>query len=152
MEPFAQAHLMVVEDLNSDQQLIRIALEELGFQGQTTYLSSGEGLLEYFFAEPRAEPLVLPDLILLDLSLSDMNGKVLLDRLKQTPQTAATPVVIFSSMQSEATSGECYALGAGGFVQKPTDFDELKARLSATFSFWFQPSIKRGSGLRGTKA
>ena len=151
MQNYSQASLLIVDDLASDQQLIKYALEEVGYNGELDFLKSGQAVVDRFFSNPSNEAPPLPDLILLDLSLSDMEGQHLLDRLKNHPHTFSVPVIIFSSLESITATELCYSLGAGGFVRKPTDFDDLKTCLKGIIEFWLQPFVMRGRHARGMR-
>ncbi|MEX2658147.1 MAG: ATP-binding protein [Acidimicrobiales bacterium] len=66
-----------------------------------------------------------PVLVLLDLHLPDIGGEEVLQRLRQDPATASTPVVIVSA---DATPGQVQRLlsaGAAGYLTKPLDVRDL---------------------------
>ncbi|MGH9282078.1 MAG: ATP-binding protein, partial [Acidimicrobiales bacterium] len=66
-----------------------------------------------------------PVLILLDLHLPDMSGEQVLQRLRDDPETASTPVVMVSA---DATSGQLQRLlaaGATAYITKPIDVAAL---------------------------
>jgi len=66
-----------------------------------------------------------PSLILLDVHLPDFDGKEVLQRLKEDPQTSSIPVVIVSAdatPRQEARLREC---GARDYVTKPLDVPKL---------------------------
>ena len=67
-------------------------------------------------------------LLVLDLFLPDTDGRNLLMRLREHPETAGIPTVVLSGHASERTESECLALGADAFFEKPFD-----ARAVATF-------------------
>ena len=68
-----------------------------------------------------------PDGITLDLKLPDMDGWVLLDRWKRSPQTRHVPIQVISAM-SEAQSGR--ASGAMSVVDKPASSHEVEEALT----------------------
>jgi signal transduction histidine kinase/response regulator RpfG family c-di-GMP phosphodiesterase len=70
-----------------------------------------------------------PDLILLDLHLPDLHGSEVLQRLRESPQTAQVPVAVVSA---DATQGQIDRLLAGGantYLTKPFDVKRLLALL-----------------------
>jgi CheY-like chemotaxis protein len=70
-----------------------------------------------------------PDVVLLDLGLTDVDGRDVLRRLRGDPATAAVPVVVVSA---DATPGEIERLreaGAREYLTKPLDLDRLLATL-----------------------
>jgi CheY-like chemotaxis protein len=137
---YPKATLLIVDDLPSDRQLIKYALEEIGFAGEVTFEHSGQALVDRYL---KSVPSSLPDLILLDLNLTDIKGEELLKLLKEHDATCTIPVVIFSSSQKPEAAERCYSLGAGGYVIKPTDYDQIKTLLSHTLEFWLQTAVKR---------
>jgi two-component system KDP operon response regulator KdpE len=70
----------------------------------------------------------VPDIVVLDLGLPDMDGKEVLRRLRLWSQL---PVVILSARDREAEKIEALDMGADDFVNKPFGAGELMARLRA---------------------
>ena len=66
-----------------------------------------------------------PDLVLLDLHLSDMSGDEVLTRLRQIPSLADVPVVILSADATHAPRERMMALGAAAYMTKPFKVKEL---------------------------
>ncbi len=67
-----------------------------------------------------------PDLILLDLHLPDVDGLVLLRRLKAEPATRAIPVVVVSADALAFRIEQAMAAGASEFLTKPLDIAQLR--------------------------
>ena len=68
---------------------------------------------------------VVPEAILLDLSMPEMDGDEVLKRLKADPNTSHIPIIIISSEVSRAEV--CLGLGAELFLPKPFRADDLLA-------------------------
>jgi PAS domain S-box-containing protein len=62
-----------------------------------------------------------PDLILLDVHLPDLDGDVVLQRLKADPATAAIPVVVISADATSRQVRRFSQLGADEYLTKPLD-------------------------------
>jgi response regulator RpfG family c-di-GMP phosphodiesterase len=58
-------------------------------------------------------------------------GDYVLDRLKSNPVTKDIPVFVVTGTQDKVLERRMRALGAAGYLQKPVDFDELRAQMSA---------------------
>lgn len=71
----------------------------------------------------------LPQIILLDLNLSGMNGLSLLGKLRENEVFRKIPVVIYSSDDDRETQLECLRAGAADFIAKPADWEILTERL-----------------------
>jgi CheY-like chemotaxis protein len=63
----------------------------------------------------------LPDVILLDLHLPDMNGDQVLTSLRSDPRTAAIPIVMLSANAIGGDMERLKQLGAVAYVTKPLD-------------------------------
>ena len=63
---------------------------------------------------------VLPDLILLDIDMPDIDGYEALQRLKADSRYAGIPVIILTALDgSEDDMEKSAGLGAAGFIKKP---------------------------------
>lgn len=74
----------------------------------------------------------LPDLVLLDYHLLDMNGDRVLELLRGDPRTANIPVVMLSGDATSTQIERLLALGASDYVTKPFS---VQALLAAVDSF-----------------
>jgi len=75
---------------------------------------------------------VPPDVILLDLSMPEMDGGEVLSRLKTDPKLRDVPVVVLSS--ESFRERECLDAGAEVFLSKPVAADNLRAAASAVLA------------------
>ena len=71
------------------------------------------------------------DLVLLDVGLPDLDGRMVLASLRKNPLTATLPVVVISASSEDWVESECLALGAAAFVKKPFDPIALGERVTA---------------------
>ncbi len=67
----------------------------------------------------------MPDVILMDLRLPQMNGLDTIERLRASPKTAHIPVVILSAFSGAKLYERADALGVYEYILKPFDFEEL---------------------------
>jgi CheY-like chemotaxis protein len=61
-----------------------------------------------------------PDLVLLDIHLSGMDGYEFLKKIRDDPATAALPVIVFSNFNAPEDIAQSKALGALRHIQKVT--------------------------------
>lgn len=66
-----------------------------------------------------------PNLILLDLSMPNIDGYEVLARLKRHPILATIPVICVSGKIDEESRGRAYRSGAAGFISKPIDVVQI---------------------------
>ncbi|MFO0749285.1 MAG: response regulator [Myxococcota bacterium] len=72
----------------------------------------------------------LPDLVLCDVMMPDIDGFELLARLRADPRTEALPVILLSARAGEEAKVEGFESGADGYLVKPFSARELVARIS----------------------
>ena len=70
-------------------------------------------------------------LIILDLVLPDADGRDLLTRIRSTPATRATPVIVVTARSDAVSQAECFALGADALLNKPVEPAVLLAAVAA---------------------
>ena len=117
LEPGDRVLLVIEDDLTFAIDAARDGARSRGFKGVVA--TSGAQALELART-------VKPDAITLDLRLPDIDGWVLLDRLKHDPATRHIPVHVISGLDEERRSLQ---YGALGFLQKPVTAEELQAGL-----------------------
>jgi len=71
-----------------------------------------------------------PDVVLLDVLMSDIDGIEICRRLKETPETAGIPVIFVSRVAETAEKVRALAMGGIDYVSKPFQPDEVLARVS----------------------
>lgn len=73
----------------------------------------------------------LPDIILLDLTMSEIDGKEILRYLKSNRKTTNIPVIIVSGILDCDIKSFCLDLGADDYICKPFNIKELLCRINA---------------------
>ncbi|HUS33578.1 MAG TPA: response regulator, partial [Kofleriaceae bacterium] len=122
LEPGDRVLLVVEDDLTFAMTMLEMARAS-GFKGVVAM--NGGSALELARS-------IKPDAITLDLRLPDLDGWVLLDRLKHDGATRHIPVHIVSGLDEERRGLQC---GAHGFLQKPVSMEELKEGLASVKEF-----------------
>lgn len=122
-----KSRILLVEDDNSLLERLSEALLTAGYALYPA-MSGREALQAFHFARP--------DLILLGLCLSDMDGKQV---LKQLRELTTAPIVVMSLLHAESETISCLDGGADDYVVKPVTNGELLARLRA--------ALRRGFGI-----
>ncbi|MCW6510843.1 response regulator transcription factor [Lichenifustis flavocetrariae] len=109
--------ILVVDDEPQIQRFLRPTLTAVGFTVEPA-LTGADALAKFRKA--------VPELVVLDLGLPDMNG---LDVLIEMRKTSQVPIVILSARDDEAGKIAALDAGADDYVSKPFGVGELVARL-----------------------
>jgi two-component system chemotaxis response regulator CheY len=102
--------LLVVDDSAVMRQMISAMLEGAGYR--VLLADGGEAAL----AHARSTPV---QLVLTDWTMIPMDGGQLTRALRQLPGLAHTPVLVLSTISSDAGKAEARAAGASGWLCKP---------------------------------
>ena len=109
--------VLVIEDEKSICDFIAKTLNASDYKAATAG-SGKEGLAILTSA--------LPDLVLLDLGLPDMDG---IDIIKQTREWSSLPIIVISARVQEREKVAALDAGADDYITKPFGTDELLARI-----------------------
>ena len=114
------ARILIVDDSPSQLLGIQRIVEKLGHQILTA--TDGAAGVETAKAE-------LPDLVLMDVVMPNLNGFQATRQLSKDPETSAIPVLIVTTKDQETDRIWAQRQGARGFVTKPVEEDALIAKL-----------------------
>jgi phosphate regulon transcriptional regulator PhoB len=116
------ADVLVVEDEPDIRHLIAHHLAREGYRCREA-ATGADGL--------RAARAAVPDLIVLDLMLPEMDGLEVCRRLRADPATAGVPIIMLTARGDEVDRVVGLELGADDYVTKPFSPKELVARVRA---------------------
>jgi two-component system OmpR family response regulator len=114
------ARVLLVEDEDNLRSMLEAALRYSGFE--TTSTGDGRGALDLAATHS-------PDLILLDVSLPDLDGFEVCRRLKAAGSNV--PIVFVSGRGSVEDKVRGLTLGGDDYLVKPFSLDELVARVGS---------------------
>lgn len=103
--------LLHIEDQPDIQTILRLTLQA---SKQFTVQSADTGASGLSLAKDWK-----PDVILLDFTLPDMDGATILERLRESPETADIPVILLTALTDSIDMERCRALGALDIIVKP---------------------------------
>ena len=112
--------ILLIDDDDDDKEIFLAALEKLNKPINCTAFNNANDALVTL--EARAK---LPDIIFLDLNMPVMNGQQFLRELKKREALRNIPVIVVSTTSNADTILSTKALGANGFITKPSKFNEL---------------------------
>lgn len=125
--------ILLVEDEESDANLVRAALKENRVYCNLHHVLDGVDALAFL----RRQDAVRPDLILLDLNMPRMNGREFLEVIKADSELKTIPVVVLTTSDVERDVVASYKLGAAGYVTKPVDMDQFIDAIRQLDNYWF---------------
>ncbi len=121
----ATATILIVDDNPVNLVVLRALLGKEGYE--LIAADSGQAALDLVRANPRF------DLILLDVSMPDLDGFSVCRLLKDDPATAHIPIVFVSEVRTDPESvSKGYAAGGDGYLTKPVEDAQVRAWVKAT--------------------
>ena len=142
--------ILLVEDNADDVELTLRAFRKSKIVNEMVVANDGQQALDYLFvagAYAARDPIIMPDVVLLDLNLPRISGLEVLRRMRVDARTKRLPVVILTT-SSEETDVICgYDLGANSYVRKPVDFAEFAEAALQLGLYWLvlnEPPPVRG--------
>ncbi|QXV63814.1 response regulator [Mucilaginibacter sp. 21P] len=107
--------VLVIDDDPDILEIISMVLDSSGFDVLTADNGSNVGELVSSF---------VPDIILLDVMIGNMDGRDICKALKSSAETFKTPIIIISATHGWHTRHEKHC-SADHYISKPFDIDEL---------------------------
>lgn len=118
-QPTASNKILVVEDNLLNQKVIRIFLEDMGYQ--VAIAASGEEALKMFSDQYAV--------VLMDIGLPDMDGCEICEKMRQLEGGKKVPIIALTA-SGDYFKEKCLAVGMDSYLTKPIMVDELKQLLS----------------------
>ena len=117
--------ILLIEDDREIARAMMLRLKAIGHDPFAMH-EGGSGLA--------AAVATIPDIIILDLRLPDMDGFAVLQQLQQHDIARLIPVIVVSANVAERAKREAILLGAHCFIEKPYDFRKLVAAIDRAAS------------------
>ena len=113
-------NILAVDDTPDNLQLLAGMFKEQGYRIRP--VPSGALALQAARSEP-------PDLILLDVTMPEMDGYEVCERLKADEKLKDIPVIFISALNEIMDKVKAFQAGGGDYVTKPFQFEEVLARV-----------------------
>lgn len=120
-----QATIMIVDDLPDNLQLLREMLQAENYR--VLAFTSGRRALDRIHR-------TLPDLILLDITMPEMDGYEVCRALKEDVRVQDIPVLFISALNDTQDKVKAFSVGAVDYITKPFQFEEVKMRVRTHLS------------------
>jgi len=114
------ASVLIVDDTIYNIQLLSLMLINQGYE--VSQATNGIQALEIATKE-------LPDIILLDIRMPDMNGYEVCRKLKENSITRDIPIIFISSVEEPSEKVEAFSVGGVDCISKPFQLIEVLARI-----------------------
>jgi twitching motility two-component system response regulator PilG len=121
-DPVLGKHVLVVDDDEPINELVRIVLETRGYQ--VVSAADGTSALD-------AVARLRPDLVVLDVMMPGVDGFEVCRRIKEDPATKDTKVVMLSAKSLDVDRHRAEAVGADLYLTKPVKLADLLDAVNA---------------------
>jgi CheY-like chemotaxis protein len=131
--------ILLVEDNQDDVELTRIAFHEAKVANHLVIARDGAEALDYLFARGAhadRDPGDLPSIVLLDLNLPKIDGREVLQAIRENERTRSLPVVVLTTSAEPFDLESTYALGVNSYIQKPVDFERFVWAVKQVGLYW----------------
>lgn len=134
--------ILLADDDEGHATLVKRALRRANIDCTVDVVRNGVEAIDHLFGvgcHSKREPGNMPDLILLDLNMPEMNGRQVLQMLRNTrsqERLRIPPVVVLTSSDEEADINDSYRLGAQSFIRKPVDHGRFMETVQQTTRYW----------------
>lgn len=113
--------ILVVDDDYLSRELLQAHMLNARFN--VLLANSGEKALDMAGREQ-------PDIILMDVNMSGMNGYSACAQLKRADETRHIPILLMTAMDDEENIAQAAQVGADGFVAKPFDIHDMLIKIN----------------------
>jgi CheY-like chemotaxis protein len=140
--------ILLVEDNPDDVELTRLAFDEAGVANRLVVTGDGAQALDYLFARGAyadRDPQDLPGIVLLDLNLPKLDGREVLQAIREAPATRSLPVIVLTTSAEPPDVESTYALGANSYIRKPVDFEQFVWAVRQVGLYWLVLNHTRAS-------
>ncbi len=120
--------ILIVDDSESQRFLLAAILQKAGYT-ELVYATSGHETLQLLGLAPNDQHPLKVDLILLDLSLPDMNGLEVCRQIQMSIEMLDIPVIIVTASTDTENVQAAFDAGALDYLTKPVNDTELRARV-----------------------
>ncbi len=126
--------ILLVDDFQDNREMYAMYLQYTGFR--VAEAANGYEALEQATS-------LMPDLVVMDLSLPGLDGWEATRRLKNSDKTRRIPVIALTSHALEGFSEGAKAAGCDAFVTKPCLPEELVAEIRRMLKEAHKPEMKK---------
>jgi len=117
-----QSSILVVDDEPFNFDVVELYLRGLDYD--LHYAASGKMAIDSLDS-------YLPDIILLDIMMPEMDGIEVCKRIKSMSKWRTVPIIVVTALSGKDDLARCLEAGADDFIGKPVNRVELRARINS---------------------
>jgi pilus assembly protein CpaE len=118
----AEEHIVLIDDDRVIQKMVGGFLQRRGYHVRNA--SDGVEALQLIREQ-------IPDLVITDVRMPELNGIELTTRLRSHHRTAGVPILMFSELSTAPDALAGYAAGADDYLPKPFELEILEAKVQS---------------------
>ncbi len=113
--------ILIVEDIPGLIHILELEVQRLGYE--TILASNGEEAVEMAIAQ-------LPNLIMMDIMLPEMDGFEAARQIREDPHTRAIPIIAVTALSSRKDKKKCLESGCDDYLSKPFTASQLSSSIT----------------------
>ena len=113
--------VLIVEDIPGLIHILQLEVQRLGYE--TILASNGEEAVELALAQ-------LPNLIMMDIMMPEMDGLEAARRIRENPQTRTIPIIAVTALSSRKDKKKCFDSGCDDYLSKPFTASKLSSSIT----------------------
>jgi chemotaxis family two-component system response regulator Rcp1 len=129
--------VLLVDDNPADTDLTSDVLSHNGCPSHIHAVVDGVEAIAFLRHQGKYVNAILPDFVILDLSLPKKDGRSVLAEVKADPMLRKIPITIFSTSEARQDIVRSYELGANCYVSKPGNLQDFISAVTSIGEFWF---------------
>lgn len=137
--------ILIVDDSDDDYDAtVRALTKGKSLKNPIHRCEDGQESLDYLFRRGRyAEQDVAPrpGIILLDLNMPGVDGRSVLEEIKQDSDLKKIPTIVMTNSDDQRDINACYAMGANTYIQKPLDLVSFFDAMARLKEYWFEIAV-----------
>jgi CheY-like chemotaxis protein len=132
----AEYNFLIVDDDQDDHDFISAAIKKVHPDANTKSFFDGVQLSTHWFSDAEK-----PDVILLDLNMTIIDGKTALQNIRKDPALKDVPVIIVTTASTFESKEKYQKLGANDFYSKPYSLTDMIKIISEITDNWLKKSM-----------
>jgi two-component system, chemotaxis family, response regulator Rcp1 len=129
--------VLLVDDNPADTDLTSEILARNSCLSHIQSVADGLEAIAFLRREGKYAGALVPDFVILDLSLPGKDGRTVLAEVKGDPVLRMIPITIFSTSDAKQDILRSYELGANCYVSKPGNLRDFVSAVTSIGEFWF---------------